>query len=376
MNKKVAATAKQKPVRPRLDLESSFGNLSENATTRSEVRFATPGVNRAERASQLVRQHPSAFEGSTVTASTQIDNGEAVPLFNAASYVVGRNYRVPLALLDFNTFGARVYYRASDVDRISMSFADSSDESSKQKVAANGWVRPDGRIELDDGGTRLRAARASGLEYLEVKIVAPPASARDQFKRSKALNDERSSQTALDLAVMFRKLLDEGVYANQDELAADIKDAKGNALTKSAVSMYLRIEKIPDRLRRIMVEHDQTSHFTIAYEISALFTADDLPARREHYEIVAEEVIREVQSKNLGKQQVIELVRSKLHGPKSRTRPENKRVEVAGKPGLIKVFQARGQVDFSVKGLDEESLKVLVDGIEQLCKGQLPLNTP
>ncbi len=146
--------------------------------------------------------------------------------------------------------------------------------------------------------------------------------------------------------------------------------------TEIDVKRYVRIEKIPDRLRRIMVDHDQTSHFTIAYEISALFTAEDLLSRREHDEMVAEEVIREVQSKNLGKQQVVELVRSKLHGPKSRTRPENKRVEVAGKPGLIKVFQARGQVDFSVKGLDEESLKVLVDGIEQLCKGQLPLNTP
>lgn len=94
-----------------------------------------------------------------------------------------------------------------------MSFADSSDENSKQKVAANGWVRPDGRIKLDDGGTRLRAARASGLEYLEVKIVGPTQQSAEQFKRSKALNDERSSQTALDLAVMFRKLLDEGVYA-------------------------------------------------------------------------------------------------------------------------------------------------------------------
>ena len=101
MNKKAAPSSKQKSGRPTLDLESSFGDLSANATTRSEERFTAQGVNRAERASQLVRQHPSAFEGTSVTAPTQIDTGEAVPLFNAASYVVGRNYRVPLALLDF-----------------------------------------------------------------------------------------------------------------------------------------------------------------------------------------------------------------------------------------------------------------------------------
>lgn len=67
MNKKAAPSSKQKSGRPTLDLESSFGDLSANATTRSEERFTAQGVNRAERASQLVRQHPSAFEGTWVS---------------------------------------------------------------------------------------------------------------------------------------------------------------------------------------------------------------------------------------------------------------------------------------------------------------------
>lgn len=378
MNKKTpAGSAAGKPkTPPKIDYEASFGDLSDTATTRSEERFAGAMVNRAQRASQLVQQQPSAFSARAVLSQGTDDRASAeVPLFNASNFVVGLDYRVPLTLIDFNSYGARVYYRATDVDRISTSFADTEKVEGKQKVAANGWVKPDGRIELDDGGTRLRAARASGLEYLQVKLTPPPMDPREQFKRSKALNDERSSQTALDLAVMFRKLLDDGVYSSQDELAADIKDAKGNALTKSTVSMYLRIERIPDRLRRIMVDHEQTSAFTIAYEISALFNVEDLEGRRDHYEAVAEDVIREVQSKNLGKQQVIELVRSKLDGPKSRVRPESRKVQVAGKQGMIKMFAGRGQVDFSVKGLDEQSMKILVDGIESLCKGQLPLSS-
>ncbi len=380
MNKQTAPVKpkdKAKPSKPRLDLASSYDSLSAAAVQRSEERFSG-GVSRAERASQLVQSHPSAFGGQGLVQEIAAGSADtdAVPVFNPSRFVVGRVYRVPIALIDPNTYGARVYYRAVDVDRISMSFTESTTGEGKQKVAANGWVKPDGRIELDDGGTRLRAARSSGLEYLEVKIEPPPKDPREQFKRSKSLNEDRSSQTALDLAVMFRKLLDDGVYASQDELAADMTDSKGAPLTKSTVSMYLRVERIPDRLRRLMVEHEQTTHFTIAYEISALFTADDYSSKRDHYEAIAEEVIREVQSKNLGKQQVIDLVRSKLQGPKSRTRPESTKVKVGDKQGTIKVFESRGQVDFTIKGLDGKTLKELVDGIQKICAGQLPLGTP
>jgi ParB family chromosome partitioning protein len=368
-------TTARKP-KPRLDFEASFDDLSEKASERSEQRFAAPsGIARAERASALVQSQPSAFPPAKPAARPEppeADDGEPVPLFDATSFVTGKVYRVPIALIDPNAYGARVYYRASDVDRISLSM---TKPGGKQEVAAHGWVKPDGRVELFDGGTRLRAGRSSGLDFLDVKIEPPPSGPREQYKRSRALNEERSAQTALDLAVQFRKLLDDGVYASQDELAADQTDSKGNPLSKAHVSMYLRIDRIPERLRKIMIDHEQTTHFTIAYEISALFTADDYEARKDHYDAVGEEVIREVQTKNLGKQQVIELVRSKLEGPKSRTRPDATKVRVGDKQGVIKVFESRGQLDFSIKGLDEATLRRLVEDIQKVCEGQLPLVT-
>lgn len=351
---------------PKIDFDESYAEISTQAASRAETRFEAP-VSRASRAAALVSDSPTAFGASETAPAPIRTRGEAgeLPIFDPNNYTIGGVYRVPLGLLDGNTWGARVYYKAALVDRLITSFE--KHDSNKQKVAANGFVKPDGRVELIDGGTRLRTANSTNAGFLDVKIEKPPASAREQFKRSKELNEERSEQTALDLAVQFRKLLDAKEYESQDALAADM------GMTKSQVSMYLRIEAIPDRLRRIMVDDEQTSFLTIAYEISALFTQPDFAQRQDHYEEIGEDVIREVQAKKLGKQQVIALVRSKLEGPRSRERPEAVKVKYNEAEGTIKMFAARGQLDFSIRGLPPEQLDALAKSIKDLCAGQLPL---
>lgn len=369
MQKTAAKKTGPAPQRPRtkgvIDFASAYGNLNENATANAESRF--------DRAARIVDSRPSALHpvpGDAAAPAAGVAAGQSVSQAPAdpSGYEVGKVYAVPVSQIDPNQVGVRHYYRASEIDRIGISL-----EEGGQKVAVNGFVKPNGRIELIDGGTRLRSAKSAGLETLDVKIEKPPADLREQYKRSAALNDERSDHTALDTAVLFRRLLDEGVYASQDELAADMKDRKGAPLSKTQVSMYLRIEKIPDRLRRQMIDHEQTTTLWIAYEISGIFVRQDYDERREEYDRIAEEVIKEIQDKSLGKLQAQSLIQSKLTGPKNRTRGDSATVKYGDKSGVIKTFEGRGQLDFSIKGLDPAKLRELREGIEKLCTGQLPL---
>jgi ParB family chromosome partitioning protein len=342
----------QKPARvkaPAINFSAAYDEIDKTARETTESRF--------ERATRVVSQQPSAL-------SAAASHAKATP----ETYEIGKVYQILVSLIDPNPVGVRHYYKASEVDRIGATMRPEG-----QKVAANGFVKPNGRIELIDGGTRLKSAKSEGLETLEVKIEKPPADLREQYKRSKQLNEERSDHTALDTAVLYKYLLDQGVYASQDDLAADMQDRKGNPMSKAQVSMYMRIEKIPDRLRRQMIEHDQTSGFHVAYEISSIFVRPDYEERREEYERIAEEVIKEIQDKGLGKLQAQALVASKFKGKQTRTRGTATTVKYGDKNGVIKTVEGRGQLDFSIKGLDPERLKLLQDGIERLCAGQLPL---
>ena len=354
-------TAKDK-VRPRpakIDYSAAFGNLNQAATEQADNRF--------EIAAKVTQEMPSALSARTpteVTSAAPAVQPLSAGAFDAATAKIGMVYEVPVALIDPNRVGPRHYYRSENVDAITVSMS----EEGEQKVAANGFVKPDGRVELLEGGTRLRAAKAAGRATLQVKIEQAPKDLREQYKRAAAFHDERSDHTAIDTAKLLQKLLGEGAYASQDEIAGDLK-VKGQPLSKTQVSMYLRIAKIPDRLLRLMAEHDATSSFTIAYEISAVAAQADYAERTEEYDLIIEDLVRQVQSKGLTKAQTQALVASKLTGPKSRMRGETHTVKLGERTGTLKVIEARGQLDFSIRGLRLDQIEHLKREIERACAG-------
>lgn len=332
--------------------------------------------NRFDVARQVTQAHPTALSASAVPsvgehrATQTAGSGNDDPnSFEPNSCEVGSVYHVPLKFIDENQYGARHFYRPNEVDDIGKTM-----QSGGQDVAANGFVK-DNRIKLIDGGTRLRAARSHGLLTLEVKIEAPLEDPKDQFKRSALLNDQRSAHSSLDLAYRMNQMLKEGIYASNDDLAANVPGPAGNLLSKSQVSMYLRIARIPERLLQKMSVNDQTSTFTIAYEISGIFQAPGYAENPEKFDQLAEDAIDEIQLKQLGKEQSKALIAAKIKGPQTRVRAETLTIKYADKKGTLKVFPSRGQLDFSIKGLPEIALIDLKDQIEKLCSGQLPLGT-
>ena len=79
---------------------------------------------------------------------------------------------------------------------------------------------------------------------------------------------------------------------------------------------------------------------------------------------LAEDVIEEIQAKQLGKVQSKALNASKMWGPQTRVRAEGVPVKYAYRKDTLKAFSSRGQLDFSIKGPAEPAFLELKGRIE------------
>lgn len=361
-----AAKGKRTPI----DYGAAFDSVQEDAKHQADDRFA--------RAARVIEKHPTALAVSAPAPQgrdvAEEGAGHLAPRslsgspFDIQALVVGQTYNVPLNLIDPNPYSPRHFYKSAQVDKTAMSM-----EQKGQKVPANGFVTDEGRVRLIEGGTRLRSARAIGAATLEIKIEQPPKDDLELYNRAVEFHDERTNHTALDTAMVMRKLLDEGVCASQDELALKVK-VNGAVPSKATVSTYLRISRnVPERLLLQMADHEATSSLRVAYAISAFFAHDGYEKDKDKFEALAEEVIQEVISKGLGAKDVESLVKAKLEGPKPRQRGENTNVKFGEAKGVIKTFETRGQLDFSIKGLPAERLSQLKATLEAICAGRTPL---
>lgn len=265
--------------------------------------------------------------------------------------VIGKTYAIPLTNIVPSEFNARVEYLAVEVEQMATSLQDHG-----QKLPALGYQ--DGKqVVLTDGVKRLRAARAGGIEKLDVKIEVRPASEIDEWMDSRRINLERSTHTHFDDAVRFVQMLDHGHFKNQDDLG------KAVGISQPVVSRIWSLSKISPAVQMRMRQSDLFKDLMVAVEISRLFDPS-LPL--EQTEALAFDVIAKAEKAQMGKKQVQELVQSKLSGPKSRNRSDAYKVTYEGGKGAIKFNEARGSLQMVFSGLTPEAIKKLREDLGKL----------
>lgn len=287
--------------------------------------------------------------------------------FEACS--VGSIVSVPLSIVDPNPLSPRHIYKHSEVNRIAETLPDGQD------VAAHGYIK-DGRIQLIDGGTRLRAARITDRGVIDVKIEEAPADDLALFTRARELNERRSPTTALDFALSLKTLLDRGALASQDDVVRAVKSPDDAPLSKSLVSMYLRVARMPERIQRVMAEQPESSSLAALYAVSELF--EGLPVGNEAaHEIALEKallIVDEIIRRKLNRAQITAMVKAHIQGPKTRERSALLPLDFGLQKGQVKVFGRKGQIDLSLKGLTESELpevrSVLVKALESYMAGR------
>lgn len=278
----------------------------------------------------------------------------------AVGLVVGSTYSLPLSMLAKSDNNARVFYNPNEVDEMAADLRENG-----QRVPAVGYVKGD-TVVIVDGQKRFNAAALSKISSLKVVLCDAPATAAEEYEASRSINVQRSTQTAFDDAVRWQDLVSRGEYKNQEELAQRL------GVSPATVSKTLGINRIPQHLRRMMAENPQTASLTIAYEISNIFssaTAENI----EKLEAIAEEVANAVIKKGLGREQTIELVRSKIDGPKQRVRGDTIPVKFGSTKGTVKTVLSRGEFTMSFRGLKEAEIEDLKRRVESVLAGQMPI---
>ena len=272
---------------------------------------------------------------------------------------VGSTYKVALSLLQDSQFNARVYYSSEEIDAMALSL-----QNNGQDVSLAGYV--DGsKVVVLDGSKRLRAARAASLDSLRVEIRNEPTSVKETYKASRRMNSERSPQTPLDDAVRFKALLEAGEYNDQTSLGEDM------GVSQTVVSQTLSLNRIPQNVLRVMREesvHGKLCQLSFAIEVAKMF--DGTHTEGQGQEDRAVEVIREIVAKDLSVKQTRDLVQSRLDGPKARQKAETTPVRYGSGLGTLKVFASKGQLDLSIKGVEQAKVEELRLKIEQLFAKQ------
>ena len=126
---------------------------------------------------------------------------------------------------------------------ISMSFADSSDENSKQKVAANGWVRPDGRIELDrDRRDDIRRVVVP-LELADMNPAGPALKLRTQWHEFFDRPLRQSGQSVASVR-QLREWLDQPQARGLTKISPGFNVGTGFSITSTRWSWVMRMARI------------------------------------------------------------------------------------------------------------------------------------
>lgn len=260
---------------------------------------------------------------------------------------------IPLSRVVDNPFNARHVYRQDRVDEM------------VESIRANGQMTPahafpiEGRPgfwQLIDGQFRKRALMLAGKDVMKVLPVTP-CSELELYKLSFLLNHERTEQTAYDNALSWKRLIDQKIVRDQEELAATI------GVSKATISKTLAMLELPDEIVQLMRDHAGKFGTTLAY---ALFQFSRVPNQTTEK---IKELFWKIINQDLGTRDVDRIREqvTKVAGPQVREHSTTYPLRLPeGVKGSLKVWNKQGRLSVDVRNLPEDKLLSLQDGVLEL----------
>lgn len=212
-------------------------------------------LDRFARAEAAISQHPNGL--------LQARSREPNPIFSAESEMEDEGdgrilMKVPLAQLHDNPFNARRIYDPVVVQERAASIATHGQKT--PGLATPDPARP-GHYILIDGHYRKRALASAGKPEMEC-FVESNLSDLDFYRLSFLLNEQRSDQSALDNAIAWRQLLDEGKVQKEE----DICELTG--MSAGTVNKTLALLRLPDSVLGVMRERPSAIGIATGYELT------------------------------------------------------------------------------------------------------------
>ena len=160
-----------------------------------------------------------------------------------------------------------------------------------ESIAINGQMTPapacidpekPGHYILIGGHYRKRGALRANKTHIQLKLLKV-SSKLDMYRLSFMENDQRAGGTPIDNALSWKKLLDDGVATNHD----DISSATGQS--RPVIVKTLAILNLPKAVMDAVLEHPARFTLTAAYDLSRIAKVSEKAALDAVKKIISEE---------------------------------------------------------------------------------------
>ncbi|WP_175907489.1 ParB/RepB/Spo0J family partition protein [Burkholderia seminalis] len=238
-----------------------------------------------------------------------------------------------------NPYNPRVFYDESSIDDLADSF---ESQGQLEAIKVTRLAEHPGKWVIIDGGRRTRAATRRNDEFIDAEVIEDQLEAKSLYLRAYHANKDRDEQTDFDDAYAWQKLLSDGVYRDQNELATAVgKDPKH-------VSKVLQLTTLPTPLLEAMAKRADVVKLSHAYNIKLIFDrAGDSVATRWLREVIEGKVsVRKLEqvASEMGREKSAR--RSKVHYQSKFPFQLRDGSEI----GVLKQF-ADGRTELSLKGV-------------------------
>lgn len=258
----------------RIDTRGSLGNLMAKAQESTESRF--------NRAAQIMSANPHGLAVTTsqpvVLAATEESpqiTVQAPEQPNSASGTV----LVDIDLVSDNPYNARQIYDPEIIRERAESIAVNG-----QMTPAPACVDPEnpGRYILLGGHYRKKGLLRANKTKIELKLLEVK-NKLDLYRLSYMENDQREDGTALDDAMSWKRLLDDGVVSTQEEIASV------TGKSRPVVVKTLALLELPGAVMEILVEKPARFNLTAGYELVRIAKKSEPAAIDAAKKIVSDE---------------------------------------------------------------------------------------
>lgn len=303
--------------------------------------------DRLRHARDLAQSHPADDAPTalleTPRASTPTMN-LATEMFITASGA--RLEMIALDMIDPNPFNARKIYRTSRVSELAASIG-----AHGQEIPGVATPR-EGRFVLAAGHYRFRALKLIGAKSMAL-MIRESLSDRELYAHSYRENAEREAQSALDNALSWRELLDQGIYASETEIA----EVTGMSLPN--VNKTLAALRLSSIVLDVVKEDPKVFALSVLYELALYQGVAGADKTLAMAKLVAE--------KEVGRKEIQD-ARAQIETPRERKRKETSRQYKIKHEGLqigsLKEWDS-GKVSFEVILTDAKDRATLVTELRE-----------
>lgn len=126
------------------------------------------------------------------------------------------------------------------------------------------FQKADGRYEIVEGLTRVKAFQKSAQGSKIKAIVLDPLSRFEAYHKSYAANDARNEMTDYDKGMSFAAALEAGIFSSQKEIAEKL------GVSKQLVSFMLKFSQLDETVRSVIEEDTRKFGANYAQELSVV----------------------------------------------------------------------------------------------------------